>query len=307
MGCAGAPSAPNSAIMTGWGGRRAWPRPGRGGGARGGTIVHVTTTAPRLLQVRRSARVTPRMIRVTLAGDELAGFAGDGPDRRIKMFFPVAGQERPAVPRASTGGPVWPSGEARPDDPHLHRAPVRPRRRRARRRLRAPRGPRPGRGVGKGRAAGRVGRRLGARRALRTGPDRRLPRRDRRRDRPARGRDRARRDRPRADLDVPRGRRRRRGADTCPAPSRGCTETAAARASRSPRPCAPRAFPTAAGRRGSPANRRACGTCAGTSSTTVASTDAWSTPPGTGATADGDDRADHGTGASGVRAGPARR
>jgi NADPH-dependent ferric siderophore reductase len=43
----------------------------------------VTTTAPRLLQVRRSARVTPRMIRVTLAGDELAGFAGDGPDRRI--------------------------------------------------------------------------------------------------------------------------------------------------------------------------------------------------------------------------------
>ena len=54
------------------------------------------------------------MIRVTLAGDELAGFAGEGPDRRIKMFFPVPGQERPAVPRASTGGPVWPAGEARP-------------------------------------------------------------------------------------------------------------------------------------------------------------------------------------------------
>ena len=54
------------------------------------------------------------MIRVTLTGEELAGFAGDGPDRRIKMFFPVPGQERPAVPRASTGGPVWPAGEARP-------------------------------------------------------------------------------------------------------------------------------------------------------------------------------------------------
>jgi NADPH-dependent ferric siderophore reductase len=74
----------------------------------------VTTTAPRLLQVRRSERVTPGMIRVTLAGDELAGFPGDGPDRRIKMFFPVDGQERPAVPRASTGGPVWPAGQARP-------------------------------------------------------------------------------------------------------------------------------------------------------------------------------------------------
>jgi NADPH-dependent ferric siderophore reductase len=74
----------------------------------------VSTTAPRLLQVRRSERITPRMIRVTLAGDELTGFGGDGPDRRIKMFFPVAGQERPAVPRATSGGPLWPAGEPRP-------------------------------------------------------------------------------------------------------------------------------------------------------------------------------------------------
>ncbi|MHA6793132.1 siderophore-interacting protein [Pseudonocardia bannensis] len=74
----------------------------------------MTTTAPRLLQVRRSEQITPRMIRVTLGGEELAGFPGEGPDRRIKMFFPVEGQERPAIPRASTGGPVWPTGEARP-------------------------------------------------------------------------------------------------------------------------------------------------------------------------------------------------
>ncbi len=89
---------------------------GRSTGAAGARITWaaVSTTAPRLLQVRRSERVTPRMIRVTLGGDELAGFAGDGPDRRIKMFFPVPGQERPAVPRAMSGGPVWPAGEARP-------------------------------------------------------------------------------------------------------------------------------------------------------------------------------------------------
>lgn len=74
----------------------------------------VSTTAPRLLQVRRSMRITPRMVRVTLGGDELAGFGGEGPDRRIKMFFPVAGQERPAVPRATSGGPLWPAGEPRP-------------------------------------------------------------------------------------------------------------------------------------------------------------------------------------------------
>lgn len=74
----------------------------------------MSTTAPRLLQVRRSAQVTPHMIRVTLGGEELVGFDGAGPDRRIKMFFPVPGQERPAVPRAASGGPVWPAGEARP-------------------------------------------------------------------------------------------------------------------------------------------------------------------------------------------------
>ena len=74
----------------------------------------MSTTAPRLLQVRRSAQLTPRMIRVTLGGDELVGFGGEGPDRRIKMFFPVPGQDRPAVPRATSGGPLWPTGAARP-------------------------------------------------------------------------------------------------------------------------------------------------------------------------------------------------
>lgn len=68
----------------------------------------------RTLRVLRTALVTPRMTRVTLGGEELAGFPEHGPDQRIKMFFPVAGQERPAMPRASSGGPVWPPGEPRP-------------------------------------------------------------------------------------------------------------------------------------------------------------------------------------------------
>lgn len=68
----------------------------------------------RTLRVLRTCLVTPKMARVTLGGDELAGFPGHGPDQRIKMFFPVAGQDRPAMPRASSGGPVWPPGEARP-------------------------------------------------------------------------------------------------------------------------------------------------------------------------------------------------
>jgi NADPH-dependent ferric siderophore reductase len=68
----------------------------------------------RTLRVLRTERVTPRMARVTLGGDELAGYPLHGPDQRIKMFFPVAGQSRPAMPRASSGGPVWPPGEPRP-------------------------------------------------------------------------------------------------------------------------------------------------------------------------------------------------
>ncbi len=95
-------------------GHRVPDGPGLGGSGARGTIVGMSTTAPRLLQVRRSIRVTPRMVRVTLGGDELAGFGGEGPDRRIKMFFPVPGQERPAVPRATSGGPLWPAGEPRP-------------------------------------------------------------------------------------------------------------------------------------------------------------------------------------------------
>lgn len=68
----------------------------------------------RTLRVLRTERVTPRMARVTLGGEELAGFPGHGPDQRIKMFFPVAGQDRPAMPRTSSGGPVWPPGQPRP-------------------------------------------------------------------------------------------------------------------------------------------------------------------------------------------------
>jgi len=68
----------------------------------------------RTLRVLRTARVTPRMTRITLGGPELASFPKHGPDQRIKMFFPVPGQLRPAMPRASSGGPVWPPGEPRP-------------------------------------------------------------------------------------------------------------------------------------------------------------------------------------------------
>jgi NADPH-dependent ferric siderophore reductase len=83
-------------------------------GSMSGTDPAPVHTGHRTLQVLRTHLVTPRMTRVTLGGDELAGFPGDGPDQRIKLFFPMPGQRRPAMPRASSGGPVWPPGEPRP-------------------------------------------------------------------------------------------------------------------------------------------------------------------------------------------------
>jgi len=72
------------------------------------------STTHRTLRVLRTERLTPRMVRITLGGDELSGYPDFGPDQRVKLFFPVKGQDRPAMPRASSGGPVWPPGEARP-------------------------------------------------------------------------------------------------------------------------------------------------------------------------------------------------
>jgi NADPH-dependent ferric siderophore reductase len=82
-------------------------------------LMSTTEHAPqhgghRTLRVLRTQRITPKMARVTLGGEELAGFPGEGPDQRIKLFFPLPGQRRPAMPRVSSGGPVWPPGEPRP-------------------------------------------------------------------------------------------------------------------------------------------------------------------------------------------------
>jgi NADPH-dependent ferric siderophore reductase len=68
----------------------------------------------RTLRVLRTALVTPRMARITLGGDELAGYPDFAADQRIKVFLPVPGQERPAMPRPTSGGPTWPPGEPRP-------------------------------------------------------------------------------------------------------------------------------------------------------------------------------------------------
>lgn len=49
----------------------------------------------RLLEVRATERLTPRMVRVTLGGEELSDFASSGSDQRIKLCLPQPGKPTP--------------------------------------------------------------------------------------------------------------------------------------------------------------------------------------------------------------------
>ncbi|EID53553.1 siderophore-interacting protein [Saccharomonospora xinjiangensis] len=49
-------------------------------------------------RVRRVRALTPRLVRVTLAGADLTGFADAGPDQYVKVFFPAPGTSAPHLP-----------------------------------------------------------------------------------------------------------------------------------------------------------------------------------------------------------------
>ena len=65
----------------------------------------------RHLTVLRTEEVTPRMRRVVLGGDDLAGFDSPGADDHIKLFFPNADGEF-VLPTMTPEGPKYPEGEA---------------------------------------------------------------------------------------------------------------------------------------------------------------------------------------------------
>jgi NADPH-dependent ferric siderophore reductase len=71
-------------------------------------------TKSRLLQVRDVSRLTPRMLRVVVGGEALAGFVSAAHDDHVKVFFPQPGQDKPVLPTPSPNGPVYPEGAARP-------------------------------------------------------------------------------------------------------------------------------------------------------------------------------------------------
>ncbi len=64
----------------------------------------------RLLTVKTAERLTPSMVRVTLTGDDLAGFVSAGYDDHVKIFLPLAGQELPVWPALGPDAPALPAG-----------------------------------------------------------------------------------------------------------------------------------------------------------------------------------------------------
>jgi NADPH-dependent ferric siderophore reductase len=67
-------------------------------------------TKRRLLQVREVSRITPKMLRLVLGGDELAGFVSAAHDDHVKLFFPHPGEDKPALPAQGPNGPVYADG-----------------------------------------------------------------------------------------------------------------------------------------------------------------------------------------------------
>ncbi|MBM2616678.1 siderophore-interacting protein [Actinoplanes sp. LDG1-06] len=59
---------------------------------------------PRLLEVTRVTRLTPRMVRITLGGEQLDGFKYAAPDDHVKVFFPEPGAELPVMPTLGEEG-----------------------------------------------------------------------------------------------------------------------------------------------------------------------------------------------------------
>ncbi|MFF3659096.1 siderophore-interacting protein [Streptomyces olivochromogenes] len=79
------------------------------------------------LQVVRTRRLGPSLVRITFAGADLAAFASHGRDQSLSLFLPHPGQTEPAVPyelgwgsprssEAESGGGWWQGWRELPDD-----------------------------------------------------------------------------------------------------------------------------------------------------------------------------------------------
>lgn len=69
----------------------------------------------RYLEVLEVQRLSPRMVRVTLGGEDLEGFTCAAPADHVRLFFPRRGKDRPAMPTVNEEGRLeWPIALRRP-------------------------------------------------------------------------------------------------------------------------------------------------------------------------------------------------
>src|SRR3984957_13753886 len=64
----------------------------------------------RKLEVLRSERISPSMVRLVLGGDDLAGFVSLGFDDHVKIFIPPPGATELLLPTLGPQGPTYPEG-----------------------------------------------------------------------------------------------------------------------------------------------------------------------------------------------------
>ncbi len=57
--------------------------------------------------VVRKTLLSPHLVRITLAGDQLRDFCDDGPDQRFKLLLPRDGQEAPVLPDPDNWYDAW--------------------------------------------------------------------------------------------------------------------------------------------------------------------------------------------------------
>ena len=75
--------------------------------------------------MRRVTRLTPRMVRITFSGEQLAGFESTGPTEHIRVYMPDSETGELLLPTMGPEGNAFPEGRE-PPPPGVHGAPVGP-------------------------------------------------------------------------------------------------------------------------------------------------------------------------------------
>ena len=69
---------------------------------------------PRVVEVRRVTQLTPRMVRITLTGEQMAGFESKGPAEHIRVFMPDSETGELLLPVMGPEGYAFPQDRRRP-------------------------------------------------------------------------------------------------------------------------------------------------------------------------------------------------